>query len=105
MVQVLVIVTTRGGSEMTGQKQSTKHMALRTCVVCRQKTDKRQLKRLVYTMSGLVIDATGKATGRGAYLCQNPDCWKRAHKSAILDRALRMSLTSEDKRVLLEHET
>jgi len=77
-----------------------KHVPQRMCVACREKFEKRRLSRLVYTSAGLQIDNTGKQPGRGAYLCDNPDCWQRAHKSKILDRALRLSLSEADKQCL-----
>lgn len=79
-----------------------KHVPQRSCVACRQKFDKRDLTRLVYTAEGLQIDPTGKQNGRGAYLCSSDGCWKRAHKSNILERALRVSLTQADKQRLQE---
>ncbi len=79
-----------------------KHVPQRSCVACRQKFDKRDLTRLVYTVEGLQIDPKGKQNGRGAYLCSSAGCWKRAHQSNILERALRVSLTQADKQRLQE---
>jgi predicted RNA-binding protein YlxR (DUF448 family) len=85
-----------------GKKQPPrKHVPLRTCVVCRQKLPKRELFRLVHTADeGLVVDPTGKRSGRGAYLCAQPDCWNRAMTTSILDRALGVSLSVEEKGLL-----
>lgn len=84
---------------MSKQKQSgrRKHTPQRRCVVCRETAAKRTLTRLVRTAEhGVQIDPTGKVNGRGAYLCDNPDCWERASKSDILAKALRTTLTAED---------
>lgn len=84
-------------------QQRRKHVAIRTCVVCRQKMDKRSLTRIVYTTDeGVVADITGKRNGRGAYLCQNSDCWDKALNSNILDRALRTEISKREKEALLE---
>jgi predicted RNA-binding protein YlxR (DUF448 family) len=42
------------------------------------------------------IDPTGKANGRGAYLCADPDCFEMARKRRRLDSALRVSLQEDD---------
>lgn len=75
-----------------------KHIAQRTCVVCREVSEKRGLTRLVKTPDeGVVVDLTGKRNGRGAYLCDNPACWEQALHSDILNKALRVQLTNEDQ--------
>lgn len=77
--------------------QRRKHMPLRTCVVCRDKTGKRQLVRVVYSTDGLQVDPTGKMNGRGAYLCEQDDCWNRAITSEVLAKALRVTLNADDR--------
>jgi hypothetical protein len=79
-----------------------KHIPERTCVVCRQKAAKRGLTRLVRTPSGLTIDPGGKMNGRGAYLCDRKDCWEHAVKTGILNRALKMTLTEDDRQRLIQ---
>lgn len=76
---------------------SPKHVPVRMCVVCRDKTGKRQLTRVVRTEQGLQIDPSGKMNGRGAYLCDRDDCWENAVKTDLLAKALRMPLTEEDR--------
>lgn len=75
----------------------TKKPVIRTCVVCRDKDQKRQLTRLVRTEEGVIIDSTGKLNGRGAYLCDNPDCWLRAASGDVLSKALRVTLNEADR--------
>lgn len=84
---------------MAGPKPSPrrKHVPQRTCVVCRTTAEKRTLTRLVRTPEGVVIDPTGKLNGRGAYLCDDPDCWARAAQSDVLSKALRTTLTEADR--------
>ena len=78
-----------------------KHVPLRTCVVCRSKEAKRGFVRIVRTPEGRVaIDPTGKANGRGAYLCSEPVCWRRAISGNVLDRALKVELDSEARAAL-----
>ncbi|MBL8164353.1 MAG: YlxR family protein [Anaerolineae bacterium] len=79
------------------QQPRARHVPMRTCVVCRDKTGKRILTRMVRTENGLMIDPTGKMNGRGAYLCERLACWERAISSDVLGKALRMSLNAEDR--------
>lgn len=70
----------------------------RTCVVCRTTADKRSLTRLVRTPDeGVHVDPTGKRSGRGAYLCDDPSCWDRALASDVLAKALRTTLSDADR--------
>ncbi|MBN1564040.1 MAG: YlxR family protein [Anaerolineae bacterium] len=82
-----------------------KRQPQRTCVVCRATADKRSLVRVVRTPAdGVQIDLTGKQSGRGAYLCDQPACWDRALDSDVLDKALRTTLTESDReRIRLAH--
>lgn len=79
-----------------------KHIPQRTCVICRQKFDKRLLTRLVRTEEGVFLDTSGKRDGRGAYLCDNTDCRNRAVSTDILNKALRTVLSNEDRQRLRE---
>jgi hypothetical protein len=74
----------------------------RSCVACRTTTAKRELLRVVRLPSGTVeVDLTGKKSGRGAYLCHRVACWEDALKRTRLSKALRTTLT-EDDRVALQ---
>jgi len=66
------------------------------CVACREMRPKKELIRVVRTPEGaVVLDRTGRANGRGAYLCDSVDCLNRAIKSRALDRALEIKLEAE----------
>ena len=68
---------------------------IRTCVGCRRTSDKQTLTRIVRGPTGEVrIDPTGKAPGRGAYLCGAKECLKQAVKGKRLARALRCEITA-----------
>jgi uncharacterized protein len=67
----------------------------RTCVSCRTEREKGDLVRIVRTRSGqdaqnveVRVDPTGKASGRGAYLCADAACWSKALKTRAVQRAL-----------------
>ncbi len=84
---------------MSQSKRSrSRHIPQRTCIVCRQKIDKRCLTRIVRTAdAGVVVDATGKRNGRGAYVCDQPACWHKVVNSNLLDQALITEVTQEEK--------
>lgn len=66
----------------------TKKIPLRQCIACRELKEKRDMLRIVRNADGKVfIDFSSKASGRGAYICNNPDCVKKLKKSHLLDKA------------------
>ena len=72
---------------MAAQKQAQKEKKLptRRCVGCSEHRAKNELIRVVRTPQGeVVLDRTGKKNGRGAYLCPDPACLKKAVKSGRL---------------------
>jgi predicted RNA-binding protein YlxR (DUF448 family) len=80
-----------------------KHVPQRTCVGCRTIRPKREMVRIVRTPDqGVKIDESGKAPGRGAYLCRERQCWERALSEKRLDHALQTSLSKEEWEALLE---
>jgi predicted RNA-binding protein YlxR (DUF448 family) len=64
------------------------------CVGCREEKTKREMLRIVRNASGedVQIDITGKAPGRGAYVCLNRACIMEAKKTNALSRALRVRI-------------
>ncbi len=68
----------------------------RMCVGCQQMKEKRALTRIVRTPEGeVVIDKTGKKSGRGAYVCPEEACINKAYKEKRLDRALDKKIDAE----------
>lgn len=66
------------------------------CVVCRQMFDKNELLRVVKTPTGeLLVDETGKANGRGAYICNNVECLEKAIKSKRLEKTFEEKIDNE----------
>lgn len=64
---------------------------MRVCIGCQQKMAKKELIRVVRTPDGeVVLDSTGKKSGRGAYLCRKQDCFKKAIKGKRLEKNLQM---------------
>ncbi len=74
-----------------------KRQPQRTCIACRTTSTKRELIRIVRTAEGSVaVDPTGKRSGRGAYLCADPECWRIALEQRCIGHALRMTPGSDD---------
>ena len=68
----------------------------RMCIVCRQMVDKSQLLRIVKTSDNdFFIDRTGKANGRGAYVCNNAACMGTCLKKKTLNNAFKCNVPTE----------
>ncbi len=68
----------------------------RKCVACQEHKEKRELIRVVKNSDGTVlIDETGKANGRGAYLCKSGECLDYAQKKRRLEGALKTKIPDE----------
>lgn len=64
-----------------------KSIPMRQCVVCRELKEKRAMLRIVKTAEGKVfLDFSGKASGRGAYICDNPKCIANLKAKKTLDK-------------------
>ncbi|MBV8821565.1 MAG: YlxR family protein [Chloroflexi bacterium] len=80
------------------QPKKQKHIPLRSCVSCHETKSKRELLRIVRTVDGhVLIDATGKKSGRGAYLCAKLSCWENAMKRKRLEQEFDISISEEDR--------
>ena len=73
-----------------------KKIPQRQCMGCRERMDKRALIRVVRGTDGSVsLDFSGKAAGRGAYICPKTECLKKAQKAKSLDRSLEVEIPQE----------
>ena len=83
---------------MSEQKQSiaVKRQPIRRCVGCSEHFPKNQLIRVLRTPEGeIVLDTTGKKSGRGAYICSDPKCLAKARKSRRLESALECPIPAD----------
>ena len=81
----------------------TKKIPMRMCIACREMKPKSEMTRVVRNAEGeIALDLTGKAPGRGAYLCPNCDCLKRAIKVKALERAFDCQIPQAVYEALLE---
>ena len=73
-----------------------KKIPLRTCVVTKEKLPKKELIRVVRNKEGnVIVDESGKANGRGAYLKKDKEVFKLAKKNKILNRHLEVEVKDE----------
>ena len=73
-----------------------KKIPQRQCMGCRERKNKRELIRVVRCTDGTVnLDFGGKMNGRGAYICPNAECLKKALRSKALDRSLEVTIPEE----------
>lgn len=87
---------TSGSSSATSQTLAPRRHPIRTCVACRTERQKRDLMRVVRGPDGtLSLDRSGRAPGRGAYLCADGACWSSALKKKSIERALSAALPPE----------
>ena len=74
---------------------------MRKCVGCMQSREKKALIRIAGYAGQLCVDETGRAKGRGVYLCRdNPVCWEQASKRKALERSFDFPVTEEMKQAV-----
>lgn len=74
----------------------TKKVSMRSCIVTKEKYEKKDLIRVVRTPEGnVIIDATGKTNGRGAYLKKDKEVFAKAQKTKILNKVLEVDIPDE----------
>lgn len=73
-----------------------KKIPMRQCVGCGEMKEKKTLIRIIRTPEGrILLDRTGRANGRGAYICDDPACLAAARKKKSLNRAFKMQVSEE----------
>ena len=73
-----------------------KKIPMRQCLGCREMKPKKELIRVVRSPEGEIsLDFKGKASGRGAYVCPDPRCLKKANKARALERAFSAQIPQE----------
>ena len=75
---------------------SMKKVPLRQCIGCQEMKSKKERKRVIKTAEDeIMLDATGRKNGRGAYLCPSMECLKKAVKGKGLERSFKMAIPKE----------
>ncbi len=77
-------------------QQKQKKIPMRTCIGCGEAKPKKELVRVVRQPDGsLCVDLTGKKNGRGAYICHDTECMKKARKGRRLEKSFSMQIPDE----------
>ena len=75
---------------------NNKKIPMRKCVGCQEMKSKKEMIRVIKTAEGeILLDATGRKNGRGAYLCPSMECFKKAVKGRGLERSFKMVIPRE----------
>ena len=79
-----------------------KKIPMRTCIACRTSKPKKELIRVVKFNEEIKLDLTGKANGRGAYVCNDVECIKKLKKGKLLNRAFSCEVSNETYDAIME---
>ena len=80
---------------------SMKKVPLRQCIGCQEMKSKKEMIRVIKTAEDeIMLDATGRKNGRGAYLCPSMECLKKAVKGKGLERSFKMAIPKEEYETL-----
>lgn len=79
-----------------------KKIPMRTCIACRTEKPKKELIRVVKFGEEISLDLTGKANGRGAYVCNDANCIKKLQKGKMLNRAFSCQVPDQTYEKILE---
>lgn len=78
------------------QQQKVRKIPMRQCLGCNEHKPKKEMLRVVKEPNGEIsLDFTGKKSGRGAYLCYDVQCLKKARKTRRIDRSLSCTVPDE----------
>ena len=75
---------------------TNKKIPMRQCIGCGDMKSKKEMTRVIKTAEGeILLDATGRANGRGAYVCPNTECLHKAVKSKGLERSFKTPIPKD----------
>ena len=69
---------------------------MRTCIGCRESKPKREMIRIACYEGSISVDVTGRAKGRGVYICRDPECLAKTEKTGAIKRGFRMNFDQKD---------
>lgn len=69
---------------------------MRTCIGCRESKPKKDMIRIAFFEGEISVDVTGRAKGRGVYICRDPECLDKAIKNKAINRGFKTGFDKED---------
>ena len=80
-----------------------KKVPIRTCIACRTAMPKKQLLRIVKNSNGeIFLDKSGKANGRGAYICGDIQCFEKLKKGKLLNKVFSCQVDDQVYEIIAE---
>ena len=79
-----------------------KKIPMRTCIACRQEKPKKELIRVVKYGEEISLDLTGRANGRGTYVCNDLECIAKLKKNKLINRAFSCQVSEETYDKIME---
>lgn len=77
-------------------KVKKKKIPLRKCLGCGEMRPKKELLRVTHNLQGVIsVDVTGRAHGRGAYICNSKQCFEKAKKAKAFNKAFKSDVPEE----------
>lgn len=73
-----------------------KKTPMRTCIACKECKPKKELVRIVRNDNGFTLDKTGKLNGRGAYICNKPECFDLLFRNKLLNKTFKTNVSQDD---------
>lgn len=73
-----------------------KKTPMRTCIACKECKPKKELVRIVRNDNGFALDKTGKLNGRGAYICNKPECFDLLIRNKLLNKTFKTNVSQDD---------
>ena len=80
----------------------SKHTPMRRCIGCMESRSKEELVRIACYEGRVSLDPTGKAKGRGVYLCPSEECVAKAIKKKALQRSFKSDIDGEEEKSILQ---
>lgn len=81
----------------------TKKIPMRMCIACREMKPKKEMLRVVKNVDGeIFVDVTGKASGRGAYICTAEQCKKKLNDKKLLNKVFSAEISMDVYREIKE---
>ena len=75
---------------------ANKKIPMRQCIGCGEMKPKKEMLRIIKTAEeAILLDTTGRKNGRGAYICPNSECLKKAVKGKGLERSFKMAIPKD----------
>lgn len=80
----------------------TRSIPMRRCIGCMESKPKGELVRIASYEGEIAIDPTGKAKGRGVYICPREECIRKALKKKAMQRSLSVNISEDEAKAILQ---